>query len=231
MKNNVDPHEIDKFNQISSEWWDVHGPFKALHTLNPCRVEFIQQHISLANKRLLDVGCGGGLLAESLAKAGARVTGIDMAPVAIRTAQTHADQQDLLIDYHLASAEAYAADHAGTFDCVTCMELLEHVPDPSSVVKACSQLVKPGGTVFFSTLNRTLKSFLIAIVGAEYLIKLVPRGTHHYRQFIKPSELDEIGRRHHLRLTGLKGIKYDPIFQVASLENAPDVNYIASFVR
>ncbi|MDO9635619.1 MAG: bifunctional 2-polyprenyl-6-hydroxyphenol methylase/3-demethylubiquinol 3-O-methyltransferase UbiG, partial [Thiobacillus sp.] len=186
---NVDAAEIAKFSELAHRWWDPNSEFKPLHEINPLRLKWIDQQASLAGKKVLDVGCGGGILAEAMAGAGAQVSGIDLSEKALKVARLHLYESGHSVDYQLVSAEDYADQHAGEFDVVTCMEMLEHVPDPASVVAACSRLVKPGGWVFFSTLNRNAKSYLFAIVGAEYILKLLPRGTHDYRQFIRPSEL------------------------------------------
>ena len=187
---NVDPQEIDKFSQLASRWWDPEGEFKPLHLINPLRLDFINQNTQgLFGKSVIDIGCGGGILAESMAKAGAEVTGLDMAQASLEVATLHGLESGAKVDYVCSTAEDFAAENAGKFDVVTCMEMLEHVPDPASVVSACAALAKPGGHVFFSTLNRNIKSYLMGIVGAEYVLRLVPKGTHDHSKFLKPSEL------------------------------------------
>lgn len=225
---NIDQAELEKFDSIAENWWDPEGEFKPLHAINPLRLDFIHSHVEqLSDQSILDVGCGGGILSESLAKQGASVTAIDMAEGVLNIAKQHALEQQLEIDYQLSTAEDFATKHAAAFDVVTCMEMLEHVPDPASVVQACAKLVKPGGLVFLSTLNRNLKSFLMAIVGAEYALQLVPAGTHEYGKFIKPSELDRALRANHLRSLDITGIRYHPLQQSYSLDRTDiDVNYL-----
>ncbi len=225
---NVDQTEIDKFTQIAERWWDPEGEFKPLHTINPLRLSFIEtESDGLFGKKILDVGCGGGILAESLAQRGADVTGIDMAEASLEIAQLHGLESGIKVAYHCTSAEAFAAEHAGSFDVVTCMEMLEHVPDPASVIKACTDLVKPGGKVFFSTLNRNVKSYLLGIVAAEYVLQWVPKGTHQYQRFMKPSELMKIADHAGLIPRSTTGIHYDPFNQQFLLSNKNiDVNYI-----
>lgn len=228
---NVDLNEVEKFNSIASEWWDPHGPFKPLHQLNPCRLDFVKKYTKLSNKKVLDVGCGGGILSESLARNGAHVTGIDMAEDALQVAKQHASQSQLNIDYQHITAEEFAEQHAGQFDVITCMELLEHVPNPESLIKACARLAKPEGQLFFSTLNRTPKAFLLAIAGAEYVLRLLPRGTHTYSQFLRPSELENLGRQAQLSLAHLSGMKYNPLTEYAELCSDLSINYLAHFRR
>jgi len=225
---NIDQSELEKFDAIAQNWWDPDGEFKPLHAINPLRMNFIKTHIEdLRAKSVLDVGCGGGILSESLAQKGANVTAIDMAEGVLKIAKSHALEQQIDIDYQLSTAEDFAARHAARFDVVTCMEMLEHVPDPASVVQACAQLVKPDGLVFLSTLNRNLKSFLMAIVGAEYALQLVPAGTHEYGKFIKPSELDRCLRANDLKSMDITGIRYHPLQQSYSLDPKDiDVNYL-----
>lgn len=225
---NVDEQEINKFSELASRWWDPEGEFKPLHLINPLRLDFINQHSNgLFNKKVVDIGCGGGILAESMAKAGAEVVGLDMASASLEIAKLHGLESGINVDYHCVTAESFADSHAGEFDVVTCMEMLEHVPDPASVVRACAKLVKPGGHVFFSTLNRNIKSYLMGIVGAEYLLKLVPKGTHDHSRFIKPSELmqmtDDVG----LLPRDMTGLHMDPVSQGFYLSDRNvDVNYL-----
>ncbi len=227
---NVADGEIGKFDAIAGRFWDDHGPFRPLHQLNPVRVRFITERASVAGARVLDVGCGGGLLCEALARAGAAVTGIDLASGMIEVARLHAAAHGLAIDYRLASAEALATEQPGAFDIVSCMEMLEHVPDPGAMLATLAALVRPGGSVFVSTLNRNLKSFLVAIVGAEYLLSLLPRGTHEYERFIRPSELTRWARQAGLEARALAGIALGPLGG-ARLSTDPSVNYIAQFAR
>lgn len=225
---NVDQQEISKFSELASRWWDPEGEFKPLHLINPLRLDFINQHCEgLFEKKVLDIGCGGGILAESMARAGAYVTGLDMAEASLEVAKLHGLESGIKVDYVCATAESYAEQHAGQFDVVTCMEMLEHVPDPASVVMACAKLVKPGGHVFFSTLNRNLKSYLMGIVGAEYILKLVPKGTHDHSKFLKPSELMAMTDHAGLLPRDMTGLHMDPISQGFYLSsNNVDVNYL-----
>ena len=224
---NVSQAEIDKFSALASRWWDPESEFKPLHAINPLRLGWIQETIgSLAGKQIVDVGCGGGILAESMAVAGAQVTGIDLADKSLTVARLHSLESGVKVDYQSISAEDFADRHPGQFDVVTCMEMLEHVPDPSAIVHACSQMVKPGGWVFFSTLNRNPKSFLFAIVGAEYVLRLLPRGTHSYEKFIKPSELSRAVRQSGLTVVKMAGMEYNPITDLYSLSNDTSVNYL-----
>lgn len=225
---NIDQSELAKFDAIAENWWDPEGDFKPLHAINPLRTEFmLEQAGDISGKTILDIGCGGGILAESLAQLGANVTGIDMAEGVLNIARQHSEQAGLPIDYQLCTAEDFAAQQPQSYDVVACMEMLEHVPDPESVVAACAALVKPGGWVFLSTLNRNLKSFLMAILGAEYVLGLVPAGTHEYDKFIKPSELHGALRRNELQATAITGIRYNPIQRTYQLDQRDvDVNYI-----
>jgi len=227
---NVHEHEIHKFGAKADRWWDPAGEFKTLHAVNPLRLQFIRSYADLAGQRVVDVGCSGGFLSEGLARAGAEVTGIDLAEELLGVAGRHAADAGLAIDYRRISAEALADEQPGGFDHVTCMEMLEHVPDPASVVRACARLVKPGGRVFFSTLNRKLKAYLLAIVGAEYLLRMIPKGTHDFSTFIRPSELSGYARKAGLDLLGMDGIVYNPITEQFSLSRKDiDVNYLAAF--
>ncbi|VEL96926.1 3-demethylubiquinone-9 3-methyltransferase [Alteromonas sp. 76-1] len=225
---NVDEQEIDKFSELASRWWDPEGEFKPLHLINPLRLDFINQHSNgLFNKKVVDIGCGGGILAESMAKAGAEVVGLDMASASLEIAKLHGLESGINVDYHCVTAESFADSHAGEFDVVTCMEMLEHVPDPASIVRACAKLVKPGGHVFFSTLNRNIKSYLMGIVGAEYLLKLVPKGTHDHSRFIKPSELMQMTDDAGLLPRDMTGLHMDPVSQGFYLSDRNvDVNYL-----
>ena len=229
---NVHEHEIEKFGALADRWWDTGGDFKTLHAVNPLRMQFIRSHASLTGCRVIDVGCGGGILSEGLAQAGAEVTGIDLGEELLTVARQHAETGHLTIDYRRVSVENLAAEQPASFDHVTCMEMLEHVPDPASVVRACAKLVKPGGRVFFSTLNRNLKAYLLAIVGAEYLLRMLPKGTHDFSTFIRPSELGRWTRDCGLDLLGLEGIVYNPLTQQFNLSPQDiDVNYLAAFAK
>lgn len=223
---NIDPSEIAKFDALASRWWDVNGEMKPLHEINPLRMQFIEQNIDVLNLKVLDIGCGGGILSESLARRGAQVTAIDMAEASIHVAKLHQQASNLSIDYQMTSAEAFAAQHPHTFDVITCLELLEHVPDPASVIQACSTLLKPNGKIFFSTLNRNPKSYLFAIVGAEYILKMLPKGTHDYKKFIRPSELDAWMRQAGLSISKMTGLHYNPLTKVYSLGPDVSVNYM-----
>lgn len=228
MTMNVDAQEIDKFSQLASRWWDPEGEFKPLHQINPLRLDFVQQHCNgLFGKRVCDVGCGGGILAESMAALGADVSAIDMAEASLEVAKLHGLESGYKVDYHLSTAEAFADANAEQFDVVTCMEMLEHVPDPSAVIDACSRLVKPGGQVFFSTINRNLKAWLMAIVGAEYVLGLVPKGTHQHDRFIKPAELIASAEDCELFTRHAVGLHLHPISRQFYLSDSNvDVNYI-----
>jgi len=228
---NVDPVELEKFSNLAHRWWDPQGEFRPLHDINPLRLDWIAQHAVLEGARVLDVGCGGGILTEAMARRGARVTGIDLSDKALNVAQLHLHESKLSIEYLETSVEDYAASHAGNFDLVTCMELLEHVPEPASMVAACARLVRPGGQVFFSTINRNPKSYLFAVVGAEYVLGLLPKGTHEYQRFIKPSELARWTRAAGLRTDELIGMTYNPITRRYRLENDCDVNYLVRCTR
>ena len=223
---NVDQSEIAKFSALAHRWWDPNSEFKPLHAINPLRLSWIKTFVNLDGKKVVDIGCGGGILAESLAQSGAVTTGIDLSEKALKVAELHALEVGANLTYRAISAEDLAKEQAGQYDVVTCMEMLEHVPDPASVVQACADLCKPGGTLFFSTLNRNPKSYLFAIIGAEYLLRLLPKGTHEYAKFIKPSELVAFTRAAGLEMLGMKGLSYNPITQVYSLNEDVDVNYM-----
>jgi 2-polyprenyl-6-hydroxyphenyl methylase/3-demethylubiquinone-9 3-methyltransferase len=223
---NVEPAELEKFSRLAAHWWDASGPLATLHAINPLRTEYIAARAALDGARVLDVGCGGGILAEALAGHGARVVGIDLAADSIAVARAHAADAALAIDYRVASAEAVAASEAGAFDVVTCLELLEHVPDPGAIVAACARAVRPGGAVFFSTINRNLKSFLFAIIGAEYVLGMLPRGTHDYLKLIRPSELARAARRAGLDVEQLTGLHFNPLTQSYRLGAGVGVNYL-----
>jgi 2-polyprenyl-6-hydroxyphenyl methylase/3-demethylubiquinone-9 3-methyltransferase len=229
---NADPAELAKFSALAHRWWDPESEFKPLHAINPLRLAHIERLAGgLAGKRVIDVGCGGGILSESMAAKGARVTGIDLAEKPLKVAMLHRLESGLEVDYRLASAESVAQAEAGQYDVVTCLEVLEHVPDPASTVRACAQLAKPGGRVFFATINRNPKSFLFAIIGAEYVLRLLPKGTHEYAKFITPSELSTFARAGGLSVADLTGMTYNPLTQVYSLGRDVDVNYIAGCRR
>ena len=231
-RKNIDPEEIAKFEELASRWWDKESEFKPLHDINPLRVGFIDRHAPLGGKRVLDVGCGGGILAESMAQRGADVTGIDMGEAPLKVAKLHGLESGIKVNYQRTTAEEFAAEHAGEFDVVTCMEMLEHVPDPASVVEACKRLVKPGGKVFFSTINRNPKSYLFAILGAERVLKLVPAGTHDFNKFIQPAELAAWMRLAGLELDLTNGMTYNPLTKEYAL-SATDVsvNYLVAATR
>ncbi len=228
---NVDAAEVAKFDALASRWWDPGGDFRTLHEINPLRLDWIRARAGLDGLRVVDVGCGGGILAESMAGLGAHVTGIDMAEGPLAVARLHLAESGAEVDYRRMTAEQLAKDEPGRFDVVTCLEMLEHVPNPAAVINACATLVKPGGHVFFSTINRTPKSFLFAIVGAEYVLKMLPAGTHEYRKFIRPSELEEWARHAGLALADSTGMHYDPLSRGYSLGPGLDVNYLQSYRR
>ncbi len=226
MTINVDPGEIAKFSELAHRWWDPGSEFKPLHDINPLRLNYIDGLTGLRGKTALDVGCGGGILTESMAQRGAQVTGIDLADKPLKVAQLHLLESGNQVEYRIVSAEDLARELPQHFDVVTCMELLEHVPDPASTVRACAALVKPGGHVFFSTINRNLKSYLLAVIGAEYVLRLLPRGTHSYAKFIKPSELGALARQAGLDVSQVIGMTYNPVTKVYALGPDTDVNYI-----
>jgi len=229
---NADPAELAKFSELAHRWWDPESEFRPLHQINPLRLEWIQSQMPLSGARVLDVGCGGGILADSMARKGAQVLGIDLAAKALKVAQLHAlEAQTPNVTYREVSVEALAAEQPGSFDGVTCMEMLEHVPDPASVVRACSVLVKPGGWVFFSTINRNAKAFVFAILGAEYVLNLLPRGTHEYLKFIRPSELAAHCRASGLQWADTRGLEFNPLTQRYWLSGNTTVNYLVSTRR
>jgi 2-polyprenyl-6-hydroxyphenyl methylase/3-demethylubiquinone-9 3-methyltransferase len=228
---NADPLELEKFSELAHRWWDPESEFRPLHEINPLRLDWIDRCIGIAGKRMLDVGCGGGILSESMAARGADVTGIDLSEKALSVARLHLLESGRNVRYVLQSAEDHARETAGQYDVVTCMEMLEHVPDPASTIRACATMVRPGGTVFFSTLNRNPKSWLFAIVGAEYVLRLLPRGTHEYEKFIKPSELAQDARAAGLREAEMMGMSYNPLTHVYSLGRDTSVNYLMRCVR
>ncbi len=228
---NVDPIELEKFSQLAHRWWDANSEFKPLHDINPLRLDYINRIVPLSGEAVLDVGCGGGILAESMAALGALVTGIDLGDKALQVAKLHLLESGQQVDYRKIAVEGLAAEQPGHYDIVTCMELLEHVPDPASTVRACAQLVKPGGHVFFSTLNRNPKSYLFAVIGAEYLLNLLPRGTHDYAKFIKPSELAQFCRNAGLGVADISGMSYHPLTKTYSLGKDADVNYLLACRR
>jgi 2-polyprenyl-6-hydroxyphenyl methylase / 3-demethylubiquinone-9 3-methyltransferase len=227
MKTNIDHQEVNKFSELAARWWDKDGEFKTLHDINPQRLAYISQRVgNLAGKTVIDVGCGGGILAEAMAAAQAVVTGIDMSEASLQVAQLHLHESNVNVDYQLKTAEQMAAEQPASFDIVTCMEMLEHVPHPQSVIHACQRLVKPNGHVFFSTLNRTLPAYLLAIVGAEYLLNLIAKGTHDYAKFIRPAELATWARQAGLNVKHLTGLHYSPLTHTATLHPDISVNYL-----
>jgi 2-polyprenyl-6-hydroxyphenyl methylase / 3-demethylubiquinone-9 3-methyltransferase len=231
MTSNVDPNEIAKFSELAHQWWNPSGDFKPLHEINPLRLDFIDARVGLLGKSVLDVGCGGGILAESMAQRGASVMGIDLADKPLMVARMHLAESGHQVDYRNIAAEELAGQLPQHFDVVTCMEMLEHVPDPGSTIGACAALVKAGGHVFFSTINRNPKSYLLAIVGAEYVLRLLPRGTHDYAKFIKPSELAALCRQAGLEVINVTGMTYNPLTKIYALGSDTDVNYIVHCVK
>ncbi|AJW46280.1 bifunctional 2-polyprenyl-6-hydroxyphenol methylase/3-demethylubiquinol 3-O-methyltransferase UbiG [Ralstonia mannitolilytica] len=228
---NADPGELDKFSELAHRWWDPNSEFKPLHEINPLRLDWIQSIVPLAGKRVLDVGCGGGILSESMARAGATVKGIDLSRKALRVADLHGLEAGVPVDYEEIAAETLAAREPASFDVVTCMEMLEHVPEPASVVRACATLVKPGGHVFFSTIHRNAKAYLLAVIGAEYVLNMLPRGTHDYAKFIRPSELAAFVRSAGLQAEEMRGLEYNPITCRYALTRDTSVNYLMATRR
>ncbi|MBB5735649.1 2-polyprenyl-6-hydroxyphenyl methylase/3-demethylubiquinone-9 3-methyltransferase [Xanthomonas campestris] len=228
---NFHQSELDKFAALANRWWDADGPQKPLHALNPVRLDYVSARLGLAGARVLDVGCGGGLLSESMARLGAQVTAIDLAPELVKVARLHSLESGVQVDYRVQSVEDLAAEQPGSFDAVTCMEMLEHVPDPTAIIRACASLLKPGGKLFLSTLNRTPAAFALAVVGAEYVARLLPKGTHHYKDFIKPAELAAWLRSAELQLEDVSGMMYEPWRNRARLSSRTEVNYLAYAVK
>ena len=228
---NVDPAELEKFASLAHRWWDKTSEFKPLHAINPLRLNFIDGLVGLQGKRVLDVGCGGGILSESMAEKGAFVTGIDLGGKALKVAKLHQRESGSKVDYRLISAEDIANEQPASFDVVTCMEMLEHVPDPEAIIRACAHLVEPGGSVFFSTINRNPKAYLFAVIGAEYVLNMLPKGTHEYQKFIKPSELSSWARHAGLDVSQLKGMSYNPLTDYYSLGEDVSVNYLIHTVK
>ena len=233
MNGNIDLDEVEKFASLAARWWDKDSEFKPLHDINPLRLNYIKEQCggSIKGKRILDVGCGGGILCESLALEGAEVVGIDLAEAGLEVARLHLLESGLDVNYHKITAEEFAESNAEAFDIVTCMEMLEHVPEPSSIIKSCSKLVKPQGKVFFSTINRNPKSYFFAIVGAEYVLNLLPKGTHNYEKFIRPSEIDKWARRNNLSIASMIGMTYNPITKKYKLEKDVSVNYLTHYQK
>jgi 2-polyprenyl-6-hydroxyphenyl methylase/3-demethylubiquinone-9 3-methyltransferase len=228
---NADPAEIQKFSDLAHRWWDPTSEFRPLHEINPLRLEWINNCVALSGKNVIDIGCGGGILAESMARKGAKVTGIDLSDKALKVADLHGLESGISVRYEKIAAEDMADREAGQYDIVTCMEMLEHVPDPASIIRACAKLVKPGGHVFFSTLNRNAKSYLFAVIGAEYLLQMLPKGTHDYAKFITPAELSQAIRNAGLELNAIKGMSYNPLSKIYSLNQDTSVNYLVACTR
>ena len=223
---NIDLDELEKFSSRADQWWDPVGEFKTLHDINPVLLNFITKHTSLNNLQVLDIGCGGGILTEAIAKSGANITGLDASKENIAIASSHATRGNLEITYAVNTAESFSQNHINTFDVITCMELLEHVPDPISIIQAASNMIKPGGHVFFSTINRNIKAYLLAVLTGEYLLKLLPKGTHQYEKFIRPSELVNWCKQNKLEMNDIAGMQYNPYSGQCSLTSQPDVNYL-----
>ncbi|MBL8394699.1 MAG: bifunctional 2-polyprenyl-6-hydroxyphenol methylase/3-demethylubiquinol 3-O-methyltransferase UbiG [Candidatus Accumulibacter sp.] len=228
---NADQKELDKFSQLAHRWWDPGSDFKPLHEINPLRLDWIDARCALTGKKVLDVGCGGGLLSEAMSQRGATVTGIDLSDKALSVARLHLLESGRSVDYRKISAEALAREEGGSYDVITCMEMLEHVPDPASTIAACAALVKPGGHVFFSTINRNVKAYLLAVIGAEYLLQMLPRGTHEYARFIRPSELLRWAREAGLDALEMRGLTYNPLSGRYAMGHDTDVNYLVHMVR
>ena len=228
---NADPSEVQKFSDLAHRWWDPNSEFKPLHEINPLRLNWIDQTVGLSGKNVIDIGCGGGILSESMAGKGAHVTGIDLSDKALGVAKLHLLESGATVDYRHIAAETMAAEHPAAFDVVSCLEMLEHVPDPAQTIAACAQLVKPGGDVFLSTLNRNPKAYLLAIIGAEYVLNMLPKGTHDYAKFIKPAELIRMARQVGLDLVSMTGMSYNPLTKVYSLGNDTSVNYLVHLRR
>jgi 2-polyprenyl-6-hydroxyphenyl methylase/3-demethylubiquinone-9 3-methyltransferase len=228
---NADPIELQKFSELAHRWWDPTSEFRPLHEINPLRLEWINARVPLAGKAVADIGCGGGILSESMARKGAQVTGIDLSEKALKVADLHSLESGVQVRYEMIAAEELAAREPASYDVVTCMEMLEHVPDPAAIVKACASLVKPGGHVFFSTINRNPKAYLFAVIGAEYLLRLLPKGTHDYAKFITPAELAGFARSAGLQVERLKGMTYNPLTKIYSLNQDTDVNYLVACSR
>lgn len=227
---NIDPAELDKFSVSAGAWWNKDGVFKTLHEINPVRLEFIKSNIALTATTVLDIGCGGGLLTEAMAREGARVSGIDASHTNIMAASDHARENGIIIDYIQTTAEEHSTDHNDKYDLITCMELLEHVPEPTSIIKACASMIKPGGHVILSTINRTIKAYFLAVIAGEYMLGLLPKGTHQYKNFIRPAELVRWCRDNGLQLNALKGLQYNPLRRTCILDNHPSINYIIDTV-
>lgn len=230
VRQNADPSELNNFNQLAHTWWDESGHFSALHKINPLRIDFIEQHQSIESKVILDIGCGGGILSEAMAKLGGEVTGIDLADEVLTVAKLHSLESGVTVNYQLESAEAHQQTHSNQYDIITCMEMLEHVPEPSAIIKSAAQMLKPGGWLFLSTLNRNLKSYLLAIMAAEHVFNLVPKGTHDHQKFIQPAELDAMARQAGLRLKHGAGIDFSP-FNPPRLTDSLAVNYLVAYQK
>lgn len=223
---NIDLQELEKFSSRADQWWDAEGEFKTLHNINPVRLNYVTKHVSIKNLQIMDIGCGGGIFTEAMAKQGAIVTGLDASKENINIASQHALENQLEINYVVNTAESFAEDHIDSFDVITCMELLEHVPDPASIIQAASKMIKPGGHVIFSTINRSIKAYMLAVLAGEYLLNLLPKGTHQYEKFIRPSELVGWCKDNNLEMNDLAGMQYNPLSGQCALNTQPDVNYL-----